>query len=1199
MAGTAETAPAKRRHAGRLGAALFAAVVACALLAPARAAQAPLRAEVSTSAENGFVRLVFKFAAETEPEVRLSNNILVVSFTQPVDINVDHIAVNAPGTISVARRDPDGSAVRMALARKVAVNTMAAGERFYVDLLPDTWKGVKPGLPQEVVDELARRAREAEKQLRKQQRAEQQQRLATVRVRTTRLPTLTRFLFDVPDVVAVSADRNGDTLKLLFSLPLKFDLAEVKAALPPSVGAIEAETGEEGSTVRLTLIGKAEARTFREDRTFAVDVAMAPQEAAQPSTALPGSEAAKNGAAGAATSAPPAQPAGEPKAAPPKSGQPSTRPKPVAAVEPPARGDDERPAPIAAASSTPAALIVVREAAAAPERPANEASRLAAIATLPAAPATPPAAMPAPEQRDLSAAPNARVTVSSKRNGDTLRLFLPFAAPTPAAIFRRADTVWIVVDTQAPLDISRLKDETQGVIRAATLRRQADAQIIRLKLDRPYLSSVTSDGDGWVVTLGDAVVAPTTPLGVVREVNPASQTIAVVPFDEGHRLHRLSDPEAGDDLLVVTGVAPVRGFLRPHEFIEFRLLPSTHGIVLQTVADDVLVHLAADRVIVSRPGGLNLTAVGARGSPELSLTSTRPVALDAQSWKADRSQPFRERQTALINTAADAAEGKRTPARLDLARFYLAREHFAEAKGVLDFALANERDHDEVAAALVLRGVANLMLGRDDAALKDFSNPAVGNLYDAPLWRSVALSRQGRWSEARTGFRNIETTSAGLPLELQRFAVSEALRCALELGDFGEASRRLNDFEAVGTTPEIRPILAVMSGRLAEGVGRAGDALAQYAIAAESPVAPVAVQGRLRRILLRFALREVERADVIAELEAIVAAWRGDATELEALQALARLYTDEKRYRPAFDIMRIAVAVFGRSEVARRIQEDAAATFESLFLTDRGNAFSPIEALGVFYDYHALTPPGRRGDEMIRRLADRLIAVDLLPQAGELLQHQIDHRLQGVARAQVASRLAMIYLSDRKPDRALQALRNTRAAEMPNDLRTHRLLLEARALSETGRHDLALEVAQEIAVAEAERLRADILWSARRWRDAAEQIEIMLGERWRNFAPLTMVERSDILRGAVGYALAEDVLGLDRFRQKYAAKIAETPDARMFDVVTTPVGARAEEFVEAAKAASSVDTLSAFLSDLRARFPDAGETQTPAEAPRS
>ena len=80
----------------------------------------------------------------------------------PVAVAVEKLSSGASGLISVARRDPDGGAIRIALAQKVKVNTIAAAERLYVDLLPDNWKGPTPGLPQEVIDELVRRARQAD-----------------------------------------------------------------------------------------------------------------------------------------------------------------------------------------------------------------------------------------------------------------------------------------------------------------------------------------------------------------------------------------------------------------------------------------------------------------------------------------------------------------------------------------------------------------------------------------------------------------------------------------------------------------------------------------------------------------------------------------------------------------------------------------------------------------------------------------------------------------------------------------------------------------------------------------------------------------------------------------------------------------------------------------------------------------------------
>src|SRR6202000_1014815 len=144
-----------------------------------------------------------------------------------------------------------------------------------------------------------------------------------------------------------------------------------------------------------------------------------------------------------------------------------------------------------------------------------------------------------------------------------------------------------------------------------------------------------------------------------------------------------------------------------------------------------------------------------------------------------------------------------------------------------------------------------------------------------------------------------------------------------------------------------------------------------------------------------------------------------------------------------------------------------------------------------------------------------------------------DHRLEGSARAQVAAKLAMVYLMNRKPDLAITALRSTRIADLSGELRQQRLVLDERAQSDVGRHDLALDIVSNITGREAIRLRSDIYWAARQWREAAEQIELYYADRWRDFKPLGAAEKSDILRAVVGYALAADVIGLARFREKY------------------------------------------------------------------
>jgi hypothetical protein len=260
--------------------------------------------------------------------------------------------------------------------------------------------------------------------------------------------------------------------------------------------------------------------------------------------------------------------------------------------------------------------------------------------------------------------------------------------------------------------------------------------------------------------------------------------------------------------------------------------------------------------------------------------------------------------------------------------------------------------------------------------------------------------------------------------------------------------------------------------------------------------------------------------------------------------------------------------------------------------THKGDDLPPIDALGMFYEFRELTPIGRRGDEMIRRLADRLVAVDLLDQAAELLQYQVDHRLEGSARAQVAARLATVYLTNHKPDLAIDALRSTRIADLSGELRQQRLLLEARAQSDVGRHDLALDIVSNVSGREAIRLRSDIYWAARRWRESAEQIELYYGERWRDFKPLDATEKGDVIRAAVGYALAEDTIGLQRFREKYAPLMSGEADKVAFDIASKPATGSSAEFAEIAKIAGRVDTLDGFLREMKTRFPDASARAT-------
>ena len=171
-----------------------------AVLLPSAGQAQPVRGEASFSDAGSYARLILKLAEDVESEVAVAGLVVIIRFKRPVMIPVDMLS-DARRTTS-ARRASIRTARRsgMALSRKFTVNPMSAGERLYVDLLPDMDRRAA-GLPQEVVANCpsapASRSARCAQQL---ARADVKKR-PPIRVRASVQPTFVRFVFEMPDGV--------------------------------------------------------------------------------------------------------------------------------------------------------------------------------------------------------------------------------------------------------------------------------------------------------------------------------------------------------------------------------------------------------------------------------------------------------------------------------------------------------------------------------------------------------------------------------------------------------------------------------------------------------------------------------------------------------------------------------------------------------------------------------------------------------------------------------------------------------------------------------------------------------------------------------------------------------------------------------------------------------------------------------------
>jgi tetratricopeptide (TPR) repeat protein len=810
-----------------------------------------------------------------------------------------------------------------------------------------------------------------------------------------------------------------------------------------------------------------------------------------------------------------------------------------------------------------------------------------------------------PPKADAAAAPQiaradpvpagGMVKVGAQADGQVVTLRFPWAAPVGAAVFRRGGAVFVVFDAKAKLDMApQLGSQPLGAVKRVRWMNGADFTVVRIETPEAVSLSAASDGPNWSVTLGGPVPAVQDGVKINRDdqTGPPALTAAL---SGATKVVWLTDPAIGDRFAAVTAMGQARGVERDHVYVETQLLKTVQGVAVEAIAPDLKVSIDGDLIRVERPKGLTLSPPGeiarADDAPEaLPQPAVMPALVDFQRWSAAGPSGFLGRYRQLEDLASDeSAKGQGAPvtARMALARFLVGTELNYEAIGVLDLIGKQNPSMLNDPELRGLRGAARAMVGRYKEAQADFSSPVVANDPASALWRGYIDSKLGNWAEARKSFvSGAKAIDLFAPKWKARFAVAHA-QSALELKD-PDAARSLLTYalaQPIDAPEQLNALL--VDAKLIEAQGQTNKALAVYEAIARAPLDDVATPALLRATKIRYDLGLMKPADAVAQLDSLRFRWRGDATELEVIRTLGEIYLGQGRYREALEALRSAGSRLPDSPAALALQAELADAFRKLFLQGQADGLQPIQALALFLDFRQLTPVGADGDEMVRRLARRLIDVDLLPQAAELLKYQVENRLDGVAKAQVATDLAAVYLMDQQPEKALDAIWGSRTTLLPNALNAQRRVLEARALMGLNKYDGALEILGKDVSPEALDARAEVYWRQKDWAKAADIYEKRLGERWKT--PATALSGEDetrLIRAGVAFSLAGDSKGLQQLADHYQGFVdqARAPEALRIALAKLDGG----EITPAdfAKITAQADTFTGWVAGMKQRFRD-------------
>lgn len=855
--------------------------------------------------------------------------------------------------------------------------------------------------------------------------------------------------------------------------------------------------------------------------------------------------------------------------------------------KPEAKETKETPTPAPAETPKPAEKAEKPEAAPAPPIEPKQAE-----APPVPAPTEPPkeaaAPTPAPVVSVVNAPSTPAKTISIQDISDKPLLVAALNPRTPlrAVVYQRGGYAYILFDRKLTLDLATLtsgQPEPRATLEPLELPK---ASGYRFAVPPDTEIRATRNGTAWEIYVTRQQPDVPVSASLVAQPDFALGARYLLPLPDAPEPIRLTDPVVGDDLILIP-LEQSQAFSVARKMADFQILPAAQGLVIKPLNDKVIIRAVTDGIEITAEGGLRTSSSFDTGASRESSQRAKAAAagksmFDFNGWRGKPEETFTKTRQRLQQTIVDVPESERNRARLELGRFYFAHGYGEEASAFLAYLTKQVPDLAAHADFRALTGAAKILAWRAEDGLADFDTPQLSNQPEIELWKAVALAELRNWKDAHEKFALTENMLNGYPEPFYSRFYLLAIEAALATGKDLEAADWLNRLESGRHTESAEAGINYLHGILFARQGKADKAEQAWKKAAASHDRLYKIRAEMALVDLGVTTRSLTPAQAADRLEALRFAWRGDDLEIDTLHRLGQYYIQAKNVKAGLNTLSRAVQLSPKSPLVPKIREEMSKIFHDIFLSGLGSDLSALDALTLYQQYRSLMPTGAEGDAVMRNLAERLVAIDLLDQAADLLEDLVKNHLQGDEKGRVSARLAAIRLLDHKPKAALEGLDLAKDGSYPTDLQNERTLLRARALSEMKKDEEALALLNENTHEAAKVLRADITMRAQHWEDAAKALLDLVGPPPPAGTPLTPNQASWLINAAIALSMTGNQEGLHKLAADYGTAMTSLPQNDAFRVLTQPEKADQLRDIAAAQSKiADVDMFQGFLNSYR------------------
>lgn len=781
------------------------------------------------------------------------------------------------------------------------------------------------------------------------------------------------------------------------------------------------------------------------------------------------------------------------------------------------------------------------------------------------------------------------IPVRVERNGNAVSLVFDWDRPAGAAAFVRAGYIWVVFDRFRNFVLDDVLAKEKRIFKNVEHVPTQKGTVIRMGPVPGLYPTLRRGGNAWAVDIRPQVTPPLAEIPVQTLSNDEDGLELLFRSDSAEEVIRVQDPEVGDELFVVPVAVANAGVEFSREYVDFALLASAQGIVLEPHKDLLNVESTMRGVRVFGPKTLRISSPdkleNMQSVSEALLSSVR--IFDFEAWRGLPDETFIETEQRLRHVLAMAGTKRLDDARMDLARFYFANEMLPETLSILSLLKETTPKIVEDMNFRAIRGAALFQKENYDEAKEDLFHESLDGDAEIAIWRAAMAASEADWAQAARGFDGSETFLGRYPHSLQVRLDFLSAEAAYRIGNLDHAEALLRGLGVLGLNAAELGYGEYLEGRVRLARQDVDGAIVLWDRAANGEDRESRARAAFDRTSLKLKQGEIDTDEAIEQFESLRFAWRGGEFEFNLLYKLGKLYLEEKKYQRGLATLKQIITYFDGDARKRNIAKEMSDVFTVLYLGGEAEKMPLVKALALYNAFRELTPIGENGDRMIEILADRLVGADLLERAVSLLNYQVEYRLSGKEKARVATRLALVQLLNHNPEGALKAIRETGTQPVSKDLARQRLHLTVRGLTEVGKADQALKLLADDTSYEAHLLRIDIYQRTQAWSKAAEVFPLLLGD----IAPAAALEDRDlklILSWAVALSLGGDMAELKALHTRFGKRIATSSYANMFRVISPEGESTSEDFLELANQIANVDNFQAFMTSYRQQLKEKG-----------